>query len=83
MGEAPGQVIEVLMDLIRLRMAAPSCENYLDAITYLDRPLSGRGLDTRVIEVPRSVIREYYLEYVDYPRYILPAELCNSRGPRR
>ena len=76
------QAINVLMDLIRIGTVAPPGENYLELVTYLDKLLTSYGLGTRIIEVPKSVVREYYPEYVDYPRYILLAELCNTRGKR-
>ncbi len=76
------QVVDILMDLIRISTVSPPGENYLELINYLGRLLTGFGLSTRIIDVPKSVIREYYPEYADYPRYILLAELCNARDRR-
>ena len=76
------QVINVLMDLIRIKTAAPPGENYLEIVTYLDKLLTNYGLSTRIIEVPKSMVKEYYPEYADYPRYILLAELCNTKGKK-
>ena len=76
------QAINVLMDLIRIETVAPPGENYLELVTYLDKLLTSYGLGTRIIEVPRSIVKEYYPEYADNPRYILLAELCNSRDKR-
>ena len=76
------QAINVLMDLVRIETVAPPGENYLELVTYLDKLLTNYGLGTRIIEVPKSIVREYYPEYADYPRYILLAELCNTRGKR-
>ncbi len=82
MGESIKQVIDVLMDLIRLRTVAPPGENYLEIINYLDNLLTDYGLSTNIIEVPKSIVNESYPEYADYPRYILLAELCNARNER-
>lgn len=82
MSELTRQAINVLMDLIGLRTVAPPGENYLEIVTYLDRLLMDFGLSTRIIEVPKPVIERYYPEYIDYPRYILMAELCNSKDHR-
>ena len=76
------QAINVLMDLIRIETVAPPGENYLELVTHLDKLLTNYGLGTRIIEVPKSIVREYYPEYADYPRYILLAELCNTRGKK-
>ena len=72
----------ILMDLIRLRTVTPPGENYLDLVTYLDGLLTNYGVNTKIIEVPNSIIKEYHPEYADYPRYILLAELCNTRDKR-
>lgn len=77
------QVINVLMDLIKVRTVAPPGENYLEVVTYLDNLITSYGLGTRIIEVPKSVVKEHYPpEFADYPRYILLAELCNVRDKR-
>ena len=76
------QAINVLMDLIRIETVAPPGENYLEIVTYLDKLLTNYGLSTRIIEVPKSMVKEYYPEYADYPRYILLAELCNTKGKK-
>ncbi|WP_243679743.1 M20/M25/M40 family metallo-hydrolase [Vulcanisaeta souniana] len=77
------QVVDILMDLIRVSTVSPPGENYLELVDYLDRLLTGFGLNTRIIDVPKSVIRKYYPEYAEYPpRYILLAELCNVRDRR-
>ncbi|GAB6948155.1 M20 family metallopeptidase [Vulcanisaeta sp. JCM 16161] len=82
MNETVKQVIDVLMELIRLRTVAPPGENYLEIVTYLDNLLTNYGLSTRIVEVPRSIVKENYPEYADHPRYILLAELCNARDKR-
>ena len=76
------QAINVLMDLIKIETVAPPGENYLEIVTYLDNLLTNYGLSTRIIEVPKSIVREYYPEYADYSRYILLAELCNTKGEK-
>ncbi|MGC8607545.1 MAG: M20 family metallopeptidase [Vulcanisaeta sp.] len=82
MSELVDHVSSILKDLIRVKTVTPPGENYLDLVTYLDGLLTNYGVNTKIIEVPKSIIKEHYPEYADHPRYILLAELCNTRDKR-
>ncbi|MFB6469795.1 MAG: M20 family metallopeptidase [Vulcanisaeta sp. AZ3] len=80
MSDYVNYTVTTLMDLIRIRSVAPPGENYIDIVNYISKWLSEFGLNTRVTEVPKGRVREYYPEWGDYPRYIVFAEFCNSKS---
>ncbi|MGC8542402.1 MAG: M20 family metallopeptidase [Vulcanisaeta sp.] len=82
MSEFVDYVVSLLMDLIRIRTVVPPGENYSEFVDRIDRELIELGLDIHLIEVPKSRVKENYPDLADYPRYIVFAQLCNSKGKR-
>jgi succinyl-diaminopimelate desuccinylase len=69
------RAVEILSSLIKIPTVNPPGENYLDFVQYAEKLLRGLGMDTEIIEVPRSVVERACPECKDYPRYILLARL--------
>ncbi|MBP1450199.1 MAG: M20 family metallopeptidase [Thermoproteus sp.] len=69
------RAVELLSSLVKIPTVNPPGERYLDFVQYAERLLKGLGLDTEVVEVPKSVVASICPECVDHPRYILLARL--------
>jgi len=62
-----------VQELVRVPTANPPGENYAECVALLEEKLKAIGLKTRVVRVPKSVVKEVAPEFVDYPRYNLIA----------
>jgi len=62
-----------VQELVRVPTVNPPGENYAECVAIFEEKLKALGLKTRVVRVPKSIVREVAPEFVDYPRYNLIA----------
>lgn len=67
------RAVELLSKMISIPTVNPPGEKYQEFVDFAERYLRGIGLETEVVEVPRSEVAKYCPECVDYPRLILIA----------
>lgn len=77
-----GDGLAFLSELLEIETENPPGENYRACAEFLGGELSARGYDARLLEVPESVVAEYYPERTDHERVNVLARMENGReGP--
>lgn len=69
------KAVSLLSKLISIPTVNPPGENYAQFVDAAERYFKSLGLDTEVLEVPRSEVASRCPECADHPRYILLARL--------
>ncbi len=65
----------ILKDLVSIPTVNPPGEKYLEFCNYVKELLSKYGISSKIIKVPDEYVRKHIPEYVEYPRYILIANV--------
>lgn len=73
------RAVEILSQMIRIPTINPPGEHYRDFVDYAEDFFKRLGLDTEVVEVPKSLVSKVCPECSDHPRYILLARIGEPR----
>lgn len=73
------KAVSILSKLISIPTVNPPGEKYAEFVEYVEKLFKTLGLDTEIIEVPKSEVAKRCAECADYPRLIL---LARSGEPR-
>ncbi len=73
--------VEILKRMIEVPTVVPPGENYKEFCDLASEILRDIGFDVKVVEVPKEVVRKYYPNYAEYPRYIVIARYRFGDGP--
>ena len=69
------KAVSLLGRLISIPTVNPPGEKYQEFVEFAEKYFKSLGLDTEVVEVPKSEVAKHCAECADYPRLILLARL--------